>query len=232
MQQRFAGLLLAHEPRDGRRYVHSPRWVGLVGAIVGFIAEPPLQLVCGLVGVAMIALASSAPGRHSRLRSAGRWLLAAIALSVVVFLVARRGEVVPTLFRYLTPHDARIVSPVDAVSHVGEYARVCGAVASANVAATSAGSPTFLNLGRPYPNQDFTAVVWRETRALFERPPETLEGKDVCVSGTITIYDGKAQIVVRDPAQIEAAPPRETGFFASGGKKYRVHSDGRLELVE
>ena len=47
--------------------------------------------------------------------------------------------------------------PGEALKHVGERARICGHVSSAKYAQSVRGAPTFLNFGRPYPNQDFTA---------------------------------------------------------------------------
>jgi hypothetical protein len=67
----------------------------------------------------------------------------------------------------------------------------------------SKGAPTFLNFGQPYPQQVFTAVIWGRWRSHFPYPPESLQGHEVCISGTITTYKGFAQIEVVRPAQIE-----------------------------
>ena len=102
-------------------------------------------------------------------------------------------------------------SPAEALDHVGQRARVCGDVVSARYAASAQGQPTFLNFGRPYPNQDFTAVIWGSARPEFPYPPESLRGQTVCVRGLITTYQGTAQIVVSHPSQIErpvGEPPR------------------------
>ena len=90
---------------------------------------------------------------------------------------------------------------MDAIHHIGEDAVVCGRVASAKYISTGR-RPTFLNLDQPYPNQVFTALIWEPTRALFSFPPETLAGKSICVSGRISEYKGKAEIVVEKPSQI------------------------------
>ncbi len=91
----------------------------------------------------------------------------------------------------------------EAGRHVGNVATVCGRVAGARYVAGIRGRPTFLNFGSPYPDQDFTAVIWGDVRARFERPPEqAFEGREVCVEGTITRYRGTPQIVVDDPARI------------------------------
>lgn len=95
------------------------------------------------------------------------------------------------------------ISPADAMKHVGEHARVCGKVVSAKYAQSSRRSPTFLNLDQPYPNQVFTAVIWGNARPRFKTAPELLQGYSICVSGTITLYKGRAEMEVSDPAQIE-----------------------------
>jgi len=99
-----------------------------------------------------------------------------------------------------------VIEVAEAAAHVGEDATVCGTVASAAYLGRTGGTPTFLNLGRPYPDQLFTVVIWGSTRGLFEDEPEALfDGRRICVTGTIVEYKGKPQIVVEDPAQIEIA---------------------------
>jgi hypothetical protein len=64
--------------------------------------------------------------------------------------------------------------------------------------------PTFLNLGRPYPDQLFTAVVWDDDRPRFGRAPEErFRDRRVCVTGTIRSHQAMPQIIVRRPEQIE-----------------------------
>jgi hypothetical protein len=101
--------------------------------------------------------------------------------------------------------DALKISPDDAINHVGEMATVCGRVASAKYATSTRGQPTFLNLDKPYPNQVFTAVIWGSNRAAFPYAPESLGDRRICVTGTIKIYRGKAEIMVSGPNQIQAS---------------------------
>jgi DNA/RNA endonuclease YhcR with UshA esterase domain len=97
------------------------------------------------------------------------------------------------------------VAPADAIHHVGQTATVCGRVASAKYVTTGK-MPTFLNLDQPYPNQVFTAVIWGAARPRFQPPPETLQGKSLCVTGVINEYKSKAEIIVEDPVQIAVQP--------------------------
>jgi hypothetical protein len=97
---------------------------------------------------------------------------------------------------------AATMASVDAASHVGETATVCGLVASAKFAASSRSHPTFLDLDRPYPNAAFTAVIFGDDRPKFGTPETTLYGKRVCVTGQIRDYRGKPEIILSDPGQL------------------------------
>jgi hypothetical protein len=103
----------------------------------------------------------------------------------------------------LCPLAARAASlaPEEAANHVGETATVCGTVASANYAAGSRGAPTFLNLGKPYPNHVFTAVIWGSDRPKFGTP-ESLAGKVICVTGEIKLFHARHEVVLHDPAKL------------------------------
>ena len=98
------------------------------------------------------------------------------------------------------PATAAEISAADAAAHVGETATVCGVVASAKYADSSRAQPTFLDVGRPYPNDPFTAVIFGSDRAKFGEPEVTLAGKRVCVTGQVQNYRGKPQIIVSDPS--------------------------------
>jgi DNA/RNA endonuclease YhcR with UshA esterase domain len=100
-------------------------------------------------------------------------------------------------------HAADALDPADAASHVGKEVTVCGEVTGAKFSDHRKRKPTFIDFGPPHPNQLFTVLIWGEYRDKFEYVPESLLGKTICVSGTITEYKGKAEIKVTDPAQIE-----------------------------
>jgi len=91
----------------------------------------------------------------------------------------------------------------DASQHVGEKATVCGYVASSRYLSTSRSKPTFLNVGKPYPDQYFTVVIWPEDRAKFGQPEDKYFHKNICVTGEITLYRGSPEIIARNPAQIK-----------------------------
>jgi DNA/RNA endonuclease YhcR with UshA esterase domain len=56
-------------------------------------------------------------------------------------------------------------------------------------------------MGGKYPNQAFTAFIPSERAAQFPNPQQ-YEGRTMAVSGKITLYKGKAEIIVTSPSQI------------------------------
>jgi hypothetical protein len=94
------------------------------------------------------------------------------------------------------------LNPEEAASHVGENATVCGLVASARYAAQATAAPTFLDFGKPYPNQIFTAIIFGSDRTKFGAPEISLREKQVCVTGELFLYQGKPEIILRDPKQL------------------------------
>lgn len=105
---------------------------------------------------------------------------------------------------FLGPDDPMLpLLPQEAAAHAGERRMVCGNVGNVTWASKSRGRPTFINLGRPWPDAVFTIVIWEDVRARFEKPPEVLfPAGRLCVTGDIGLRNGTAQIVVRDPEQI------------------------------
>ena len=93
------------------------------------------------------------------------------------------------------------LTAAEAKDHVGERATVCGVAASIHYAAQSRGTPTFINLDKPYPNQVFTILIWGEDLAKFDKPA-SWEGERVCATGTITSYRGSPEIIARSGNQI------------------------------
>jgi len=97
---------------------------------------------------------------------------------------------------------ADTLDPAAAASHVGEEATVCGEVTGTKYSDHRKRKPTFIDFGPPHPHQLLTALIWGEYRDKFDYVPESLFGKTICVSGTITEHKGKAEIKVSDPSQI------------------------------
>jgi hypothetical protein len=93
----------------------------------------------------------------------------------------------------------------EAKNYVGKQVRVCGSVTDAHWANTSKGKPTFLNIGKPYPDpSQFTVIIWDNNRSKFPQTPEKwYSGKTICVTGIVIDYQGMAEIEVKSPDQIE-----------------------------
>jgi hypothetical protein len=107
-----------------------------------------------------------------------------------------------TLAGWAAAAPAEPLAPDDAVKHAGETVTVCGLVAGAKYAAQVRGGTTFLDFGKPYPDSTFTALIFASDRAKFGTPEKTAQGKDFCVTGKIEMYQGKPQIVLKDPKQL------------------------------
>ena len=90
---------------------------------------------------------------------------------------------------------AQEIPAAEAAKHVRENATVCGTIASEHTDTSSKGTPTFINLDRPYPNQVFTLLIWGDDRDRVGKIPET--GR-ICGIGVITEYRGSPEIVLRD----------------------------------
>ena len=99
---------------------------------------------------------------------------------------------------------ADAVSWQRAASLVGQRAVIKGRIVSTYFARSSAGQPTFLDMGNGYPNPNrFTVLIWRENRRTFGGSPETrYRGRSLCVIGLINSYRGVPEIVARSAGQI------------------------------
>jgi micrococcal nuclease len=105
------------------------------------------------------------------------------------------GIVSLCLFSIASLASAQTIAATDAAKHVGEHVTVCGSVASEHTATSSRGTPTFINLDRPYPNQVFTVLVWGSDR---ERVGNLPTSGRLCAVGNITEYRGTPEIVLHD----------------------------------
>ncbi len=98
-----------------------------------------------------------------------------------------------------------MIPPEMASRFVGKDGMVCGKVEKAKFAEHSEGQPTFLYMGGMFPRHTFSARISGSDRGKFGFPPETLEGKDVCVLGKIQRDSSRAEIEVASPASLKLA---------------------------
>jgi hypothetical protein len=97
---------------------------------------------------------------------------------------------------------AASLNPEEAASYVGKNVTVCGLIVSGNYAAGSPAQPTFLDFGKPYPNETFSALILGDDRKKFGMPEISLREKHVCVTGEIFLYQGKPEVILRNPEQL------------------------------
>jgi len=141
-----------------------------------------------------------------------RPILIALILSLMLFAACATPSPAPTEAPTApaapspaTTAPSGAISWNEAKYHIGERATVCGPVVSATWASGSKGKPTFLNIGKPYPDPErFTVVIWIQNRGNFPQAPEVYySGKTICVTGLIIEYKGIPEIEVKDPSQIQ-----------------------------
>ncbi|HYK82141.1 MAG TPA: hypothetical protein VEU55_03275 [Gemmatimonadales bacterium] len=96
----------------------------------------------------------------------------------------------------------RVVSDSQAASAVGETVTVEGTVASVHV---SRSGTVFLNFGRPYPEQTFSAVIFRTAAPGFPDPKQW-QGRRVRVTGQVRLYRARPEIILTGPNQLTPAP--------------------------
>jgi hypothetical protein len=98
------------------------------------------------------------------------------------------------------------VSPADAMGQVGHAAKVCGVVTSAVYDAGARAHPTFVTLvspDQPSAAQALTAVVYGTDRAKFGGAPEmTLQGQRICVTGVVSLFRQRPEMILSNPAQV------------------------------
>ena len=98
---------------------------------------------------------------------------------------------------------AQIVSADSAKYYEGKIVTVKGKVFS-TYKSQGDKQKILLNIGKPYPEQPFSVVIFEENFSKFSyRPEEFLKDKDITVKGKVTMFKDKPQIMVNNPNQIE-----------------------------
>ncbi len=93
------------------------------------------------------------------------------------------------------------IEPCSAGDNIGKEAIIEGLVAEAY---RSDSETVFLNFGAKYPNNCFTAVIFKSSLVNFsEKPENDYSGKIVRIKGKITQYEGKPEIILKSATQIE-----------------------------
>lgn len=97
---------------------------------------------------------------------------------------------------------AQTITCGEVSSYVGQSITICTEVKGVSVDSAIKQIPTLLFLCAPFPRQVLNVVIRKDVAAKFSTSPTTWNGKQICVTGTISIYKGKPEIVVKNKDQI------------------------------
>jgi len=87
----------------------------------------------------------------------------------------------------------------DASAYIGKTVTVCDSVYGTK----SLEKLNLINLGGNYPKELLTVVINKEDLNKFSSEPASMYmGNKICVTGTVSEFKGKFQIVVTEPKQI------------------------------
>ncbi len=109
--------------------------------------------------------------------------------------------VIPDVTPMKPPLPKGLFNTVQARLYEGETITVCGTVVATKLSKKS--GATFLNLDKKFPNQIFSASIWKDNRSNFSYAPEAfLLGKKVCITGKISMYQGKPTMNLKDEGKV------------------------------
>jgi hypothetical protein len=110
-----------------------------------------------------------------------------VFLGLLLCLITTRAE------------EQRVIKDSEAIRFVGRYIEVCGLVVS--VTSSPLGT-IFINFGREYPNQTFAGFIPADSGITADQVTN-LQGKNICIVGTIELHKGKPEIKIMSMYQIE-----------------------------
>ena len=112
---------------------------------------------------------------------------------------SKKGDVIP--LNPISLEKGRINS-VQAKYNIGTKSTVCGTVVSTKYSEKS--GATFLNLDKKFPNQIFSATIWKDNRANFSYIPEVeLKNRKVCITGKIENNKGTPTMNISNEKSIK-----------------------------
>ncbi len=93
----------------------------------------------------------------------------------------------------------------DIRNHIGETVTICEEVKSSFK--TKQHHHSLLNMGGYYPEQKLTIIILEKHLKNFSYiPVEYLAGKTICITGVVTLFEGKPQIKVKRESEIVIKP--------------------------
>ncbi len=120
--------------------------------------------------------------------------------SVDKYVTAPDASSIPTTQTSATTDHSnpQMYNYIDAIGHVGEYAKVTGTVLSVY---TAKSGMTFFDYCKSYKTCPFNVVIFASDKTKF--PDVQNFVGDITVTGDIKSYQGKAEIIVKSPDQIQ-----------------------------
>ena len=91
------------------------------------------------------------------------------------------------------------ITPAQANNHIGEKVTITGTVDEVHITRTGT---CFLNMGGTYPDNTFTAVIFKSDISKFG-DVQKYEGKEVEISGLLKEYQHKPEIILNYKKQIK-----------------------------
>jgi len=91
------------------------------------------------------------------------------------------------------------IAPGEAKTHVGQTVTVEGAVGNVYIARSGM---TFIDMGGRYPDNAFAAVIFTDDAGKFP-DIKSLDGKTVDITGAVSLYRGKPEIVLKTADQVK-----------------------------
>lgn len=105
-------------------------------------------------------------------------------------------------WRYATGYRVPVIPAYEAYSNIGEVGNVYGRVVETYY--DNANDQYYLYFGEPYPNHIFSIIIpGPEARYLNPRPDIYFNGQHVTVTGYITNFDNRPEIIIRKARQIQ-----------------------------
>ena len=164
-------------------------------------------------------------------------IVAAILIAASIWLSKRPApQQLPKTVEPLQ-HPATRIDYTEAPNHVGEYACVSGKI---DHVYTSRKGTIFLNFCPDYKTCPFGAVIFGSNAYKFSNPKQ-YEGKTVEITGLIKSYQGRPEIVLKDPRQIKILPLKSSSIKkvpalyrvveVIDGDTIKVDIGGKIETV-
>jgi DNA/RNA endonuclease YhcR with UshA esterase domain len=97
------------------------------------------------------------------------------------------------------PAAAQTIGPSETKAYVGKPVTVQAAITDVHTARSGA---TFIDMGGAFPDNEFVAVIFADDAAKFP-DASSLEGKTVTITGTVQMYQGKPEIVLKSANQLK-----------------------------